>query len=679
MKNNKNIIKSLFKKELLEVFRDKKTVIMMLIVPVVIYPLMFIVGIQAMNMIANSQKERAYYIVLDCEDDGRLEKLIQKKCEGDGYKLFIKPKEEIEDYSAAVADEMIDVYVKTETVAGKLSYSIYYLSASDDSGYAADVIADYLDEMKQNLTKDVLSELSLDADKVLNPIEYKFSNVATGEQKTGSVLGTIIPFMLIVSIMMGTMYPAIDTTAGERERGTLETVLTLPVTNRQLIMSKFFTVALIGVISAALNLISMGFIGWYMLKLMAENGTTTMESVNLVSFIPAIIITVIAIFVFALFISAITMCFTVFASSYKEANNYITPLMLVIMFASFVGFIPNVTLTGGVALIPVANIALMIKNILLFKIDMSVVALVLLTNIIYAMISVVVLSKIYDSEAVLFGGQRNGIQIFEKRSNLKKGGVPTTADAAFLLLITLVLIIYVGGFVQLKYGLWGVLITQLIIFAMPMGILIYTKRNLKLTYSFNKTGVLSYAGGLIMMLGAMLVGIVLTNLLGMLAKSSYENDIASMEAIFDKGIIPSILVIALAPALFEEMFFRGFILAAVRERFGKKASIIIVALSFGIYHMSITKIPVTALLGAVLCYVVYKSGSIFPAMLMHFTNNLISVLSSYYPEKISKLLPFINCSTIGEGASLIGLGIVMFAAGLIIFNQGNKERTKAIN
>ena len=83
-----------------------------------------------------------------------------------------------------------------------------------------------------------------------NKYLYENKDTASSEQSLGSIMGAVLPFMLIISLMMGTMYPAIDTTAGERERGTLETILTLPVTSRQLIISKFLTVALIGIISA---------------------------------------------------------------------------------------------------------------------------------------------------------------------------------------------------------------------------------------------------------------------------------------------------------------------------------------------------------------------------------------------------------------------------------------------
>jgi len=169
------------------------------------------------------------------------------------------------------------------------------------------------------------------------------------------------------------------------------------------------------------------------------------------------------IFAFSLFISAVTMCVTSFAKSYKEANNYITPLMLVVMITGYIGFIPNVELTRTMAMIPVANICLLIKNMLVFKIDYAAIALVLLSNVAYVVLAVLFLSRIYDSESILFGDGKNGLQLFEKRSNLQKGGVPTVSDVWFVVALTIVLVLYAGSMLQLRFGLAGVFGTQLIL------------------------------------------------------------------------------------------------------------------------------------------------------------------------------------------------------------------------
>jgi sodium transport system permease protein len=570
---------------------------------------------------------------------------------------------EISDYESALQKESIDVYVTSSTENSTITYQVYYLSSATNSEYAADIIYQSVLQVKQEMRKERVEEAGLDVDYILEPVAYAETDIASKEQSMGSLLGSILPFMLVISLLMGTMYPAIDTTAGERERGTLETILTLPVTNRQLIVSKFLTVALIGIVSALLNIISMGGIAWYMFKVMNVYGNA--GSIRVSSFIPAILVCILAILAFSLLISAITMCVTAFAKSYKEANNYITPLMLVVLFTAYIGFIPNVELTRGMAMVPVANICLLVKNLMLFKFDYTIVALVLISNIAYAAFAILFLSKIYDSESILFGEGKTGVQLFEKRSNMKKGGVPTTGDAWFVCMLVIVLVIYFGGLLELKYGIYGVFGTQMMILFVPLLMALYTKKDIKETYSLRKTGLLSFLGGIFLVLGTLLIGVLLSGVMSALFPDSASAVSDSFEDIMNHGIGVSLLVIAFTPAICEELMFRGYIYAAMRNRYKAVTAILIVAAVFGLYHMSIVKFLTTGLLGGMLCYTVYCTGSIFPAMVMHCLNNAISVLVYYYPEAAGRICPILMKE------SLTGMDILLvFAAGAVLMTVG---------
>ncbi|MDE7430052.1 MAG: ABC transporter permease, partial [Lachnospiraceae bacterium] len=346
------ILKTLVKKEMLDVLRDKKTVFIMLVIPIILYPLIFIGAMQVMVYISSSMEEQNYKVVVAAEDEGRflhkLEEFRQDDREAaedeeQSYEITIVDPGSITDYETALNEEKIDVYVSGRLQDGKVQYDVYYLSSANNSNYAAGLIMDVFDALKEDMSKQMIAEEGLDVQAVFEPITYTRQDIASSEQSIGSIMGSILPFMLVISLLMGTMYPAIDTTAGERERGTLETILTLPVTNRQLIVSKFITVAVIGIVSALLNILSMGAITFYMYKMLDMQ--TDMGSFDLAKFIPAILVCILAVFAFSLFISAVAMCITSFAKSYKEANNYITPLMLVVMFVGYGGFIPNIELT----------------------------------------------------------------------------------------------------------------------------------------------------------------------------------------------------------------------------------------------------------------------------------------------------------------------------------------------
>ena len=463
---NFKVIKQLYKKEILDVLRDKKTIIMMVIVPLLIYPLMFVGGMVMMSKVTTQMDTQTYEIAVDFMDTNP--ELVE---------MFLHPDDDTLHFKLCdlnVMDADISMILRGEKINAIVyenedgtGYNIAYLSSVTNSSYAEQKVRQVLSAYSDSLTNQSLEAAGLDPDTVLHPFEVEDDDRASTEETTGSLLGVIVPFMLVVSLLMGTMYPAIDTTAGERERGTLETILTLPVTNQELIFSKFLTVGTIGVASALLNVLSMGGIGVYLYKLAAQT-TSMVSKIQVSKFVPAILVCCLCILAFAVLISALSMCFCVFAKTYKEANNYITPLMLLVMFASFIGFMPNVTLTRNMALVPVANICLLIRDLLAFKFSFSAITIVLFSNVAYGIIAVLVLGKLYNSEAILFGDGTGNVQIFERRSNMIKGGVPSVGDVCLVLPVVLVLMIYAGGFASAKSMLVGLLVTQGIVGGVPL-------------------------------------------------------------------------------------------------------------------------------------------------------------------------------------------------------------------
>ena len=668
--NLKNV-KSLFKKELLDVLRDKKTVIMMVLVPIVLYPLLIVLSLQVMRNITTSMSEKIYTVAIE-SDDSRLISELLAKYELKDYSLkFVETSEP----EKALAGENIDVYIKIYTQDEKEKFEVYYISSITNSSYAADKVSKFLSDYSSDITKKTLETAGFDADEVLKPIEVSFNDTASNEETAGSLLSSILPFMLVVSLLMGTMYPAIDTTAGERERGTLETLLTLPVTNSEIIVSKFLVVGTIGIISALLNVISLIGVGAYMYGVAKSYNDSFSGGVDIAKFIPALLVVILCVFAFAIFISAITMCVTAFAKSYKEANNYITPLSLVVMFASFIGFIPNVRLTEKVALIPIANITLLIRDMLSFKYDATVILLVLLSNVLYGFFAIWILGRIYNSESILFGESAAGVQIFERRKNIKSGGVPELGDTILVLVITIFAMIYIGGAIQLKFKYFGVLGTQFIILGIPLLAAIYTKKNLKKTFKINSCKGAYLLSGILMIIGTILLGMVITAVIGVFLPDSIGETYDLQESLMGDSFISTLLVVAVAPAICEEMMFRGYVFSAFEDKFKPKTAMLISACLFGIYHMSFVRFIVTAFIGYVTCYVVYKSKSLFMGMIMHFINNGLSCVIMYYPKQVGKIFPILTSETLEafDLLFLIIIGTLFIYIGYILINS-KKEK-----
>ncbi|MEE3392945.1 MAG: ABC transporter permease subunit/CPBP intramembrane protease [Lachnospiraceae bacterium] len=680
MKNSKPITWILFKKEILDVMRDKKTMLAMFLLPVIIYPVIFIIAMQIGTMIGTQEKTSEYDIAFVEQDGscvtkaadtdlGRLAGYIEsKKGKEDGYKITFVGSD---DPEADLKSETIDAYVKSVKDNDQITYQIYYLSSADSSNNAEAALSDLISSYSDKLAEEKIASLGLPVEGTLSPAVAEDHDKASRESSIGNILGTIIPFLLITSILMGCMYPAIDMTAGEKERGTLETLLTLPITNAELIMSKFFAVACLSLISVILNVLSMGSIAIYMYHTVKEL-SDGMASINAVAFIPALIITIVCIFAFALFISALVMCICAFAKSYKEANNYITPLTLVVMMTGYIAFIPNMTLSRPMALVPVANVCLLIKQLLVFKFNYQLIFIVLLTNVIYAFISIWVLSRIYDTENILFGDEGSSVRIFEKRSNLRRGTYPPVSETILIWIIIMLLMNYIGGSVVLKHMTAGVILQQAFVGIIPILVLIYTKSDIKKTLVIKAPRARDLLASILLIGGLIPVNEVLSTALADLLPSSIKNVNDTFGNLTGGlGLIPALLLIALTPAICEEILFRGYMFSAARHKFRLAPAILLVSVCFGISHMSLIKFIPTALLGAFLCYVVYKTDSIFNSSIMHFINNGLSVCIMYHEAQFTWIDKFEEKPA--NVIMVLAASLVLIIASISIMKSGRAD------
>ncbi len=623
-------LRTLYKKEIMDVLRDKKTVFTMIVLPIILYPILFLVGAQIMTMINKQQEEQTYHIAYDGVSDERRQELNDWIAgDEDDFDYIIEevesnhPKQDLED-------ENIDAYITVAETEEQVIYEIHYLFSVTNSSNVSDMLKDEIDAFARKKAEENAEAAGLNVTKMLYPVTTKMVNLSSGESAVGSILGGIIPFLLITSILLGSMYPAIDATAGEKERGTLETLLTLPIGNMELIMSKFLSVATLAVVSVFMNVVSMGFVAGYLYATISSFSEAANEF-HIESFIPAILISVVCIMAFALLMSAVVMCVCAFAKSFKEANNYVTPLTLVVMLTGYIGLIPNVELDSATALIPVVNICLLMKNLLVFKYNFDLILLVLLSNIIYAFIAIWFLSKIYNSESILFGESMSGMKLFERRKNLKKGTLPSIQDGMLILVVALLLLAYVGGIMSLKQPVVGAIVPQLFLGLLPILACVYIKGDAKKIFSLNVPHGKDIVGAVCLLLGAGSVSQLMLNLLEMWFPNSSQGVNEQFSVLLkDVPFVPAVLLIALVPAVCEELMFRGYLFTAFRQKMNITKAILIVSVLFGISHLSLSRFLPTALIGTSLAYAAYKADSIVVSALMHFLNNAFSTFILYY-------------------------------------------------
>lgn len=263
-------IKTLIRKELMDILRDKKTLVMMVVVPVLLYPLIIIGMSLVMVNIMESQETEIHSVGYSAEYTAvadRLKELYKRKSEqetkapaSDSEKTaenileFLPAQAGQEDEVRQITDAWLEFTADND---GVLHVEIQYASADQSSLYTRQAVEELLEDYREVLLVENLEKEGLE-ESFLYPVIYEAKDNSSVTESMGMDIGGSIGMMLIVTILLGAIYPAIDSTAGEKERGTLETLLTLPVTNFQMILSKYVSVALMASVTAVLSVLSLG-------------------------------------------------------------------------------------------------------------------------------------------------------------------------------------------------------------------------------------------------------------------------------------------------------------------------------------------------------------------------------------------------------------------------------------
>ena len=624
----KNMIVCIFKKEMTEILRDKKTLFMMIVLPIIMYPVLMILFSQVMMMSVNSMQQKELLVAFSEAPDERLASKFQESKKDEGKLKIVQ----VNDYEEALKNREIAAYVEVNDQADAVHYKLYINSSDGDSNTAEERLKKILDHYKRELTEEKVEAAGLEVRPLLEPITYETVNMAKDEEMAGFFLGQILPFILIMGVLLGAIYPAIDVMAGEKERGTLETLLTLPISNLELIMGKYLAVSISAVVTAVLNILSILFTIAFMVLgtgLSKEMGMINIDAGQLAF---PLFITLICICLFAMVVAAISMCVCSLAKNFKEAQNYITPIMFLVMIPSYASMIPNVNLNAFTAILPVVNISLLIKSVLAFRYDIMMVAMVLVTNFAFVLLAVLVLSRMFDSEEILFGSSKS-FSFLEKRSNIKKYTMPTASDGMILYAVGLLLLIYVGSLLQARFKLLGIGLTQLIIIALPLLFAYYIKADFKKVFSVTRPKLLHILAGVSLLVGANIIANLIAQFMLYLFPQNMEVAEALTEVLFDeKNILFNLVIVAVLPAICEEVFYRGFLVTAFKGKASGRRTVLLSSILFGFMHIDFIRILPTAVLGLALSYAVYKTGSLFIPILMHFLNNGLTVLASHYSE-----------------------------------------------
>ena len=701
-------VKTLVRKEVLDILRDKKTLVMMVVVPVLLYPLIIIGMSLAFSYVMQSQENREHTVGYSAEYREMVEDLQtlraadEQDAENAANLTFVPAEEGKEEETKDTTNAWMEISKET---GGAWHVTVQYTSSDETSSYTSEALTELLEAYSDRLLSENLRAEGL-SEEFLHPVVCEEEDLTPASESFGMDIGGSIGMILIITLLMGAMYPAIDATAGEKERGTLETLLTLPVTNFQMILSKYVSVALFACVTAMLSLLSLGGSVLFLMFGLSPELAEQMQGFSFQALLSQLPLLVVTLLVTALLVTALCMCFCVFARSFKEANNYITPVMLVVMFGSMSAMLPSVRLDYRTALIPIVNVSLMVKQIIAQQLDAGLAGTTILVNFGYSVVTVWVLARMYNSEDILFSDGFRGLQLFQKRSEIRKGTVPGMGDLTISIALVLLLVLYVGMAVTVRGALAGTIVTELIILAVPLFIIWYMKSDARGMFRLHRPSVRACAGGGLLYMGSYMFGLGCSMIAIHLLPESAQNVEGAYEGLLAHPLPVLLFAMALMPAVAEEILFRGYLFGSLREHFATKVAesgrsartgsfevpgssdnelkkervgcawaIAISGLVFAVFHLSLVKLPATFLLGAGFALTVWKGGSIYVSMALHFINNALSVLFMKYPKRAGELFPILVKTefTVAEYAILFIGGAALAVAGIMILSGKNKK------
>jgi len=526
------------------------------------------------------------------------------------------------------------------------------------------------------------------------PIQLQTVDVADNTGHRGAATWSkILPVLLLLWALTGAFYPAIDLCAGEKERGTLETLLSSPALRSEIVLGKMATIMLFSIVTAVLNFLSLGLTSWMALIRLPGLG---MPPPTAVAALAVALVPVAALF------SALCLALAAFARSTKEGQYYLMPLLLIAMPLVILPMSPGVELNLGNSLIPLTGVVLLLRSILEGHAWQAVqfapvVGAVTLGACLLAIRWAV---DQFNSESVLFReSERFDLGVWLHHLLRDRRPTPTAATAAFCGVLILAIQFFMSfafaepsdfhGFARMA------LATQLAVILTPALLM-----TVMLTASPRQTLLLRRPPWFSTLFAVALAVVLhpLANALQLIVQQLYpvgesvKPSLERMERIFQQAdFLPLALVIALAPAICEELAFRGFILSGFRHLGNKWRAIVLSALFFGLTHGIIQQSLIATLVGAVIGFLAVQTGSIFPCMAFHAVHNALLLVNSRMTRESLADWPALQLMVVPRehhgclfewpvvvGGALIGLLLLVWFAHIRSPKSREEELSEAI-
>ena len=399
---------TVYLKELRDSLRDRRTLLSTIVVPTLIMPAIVLsAGLISYKVVNRAREEIPTVMLLGGDDSPVVHAALAANNKIKLVPLAADWKQRITDKKLRAAVELPPGFDAALVRGEPATVKIYNYESELRSGFAVGELRRFFTDYRDKTVAARLAARGL-PDSLIKPFEIRSANVAPPEKVGGNVIGGIIPYFFIILCFTGAMYPAIDLTAGEKERGTMETILCSPVARIDPVLGKFLLVLTASLSTVVCSLLSMGttfVLGGALLA--GGGGAAAKGGASQVATLPTLdplgLLAVVAMVLpVAVLFAAVLMTIALFAKSYKEAQSYVSPLIIVVILPAMMAMLPGVELNTRLALVPILNISLVSKELVSGVWHWHYLALIFGSSCLYAGAALALCVRMFNRESVLF-------------------------------------------------------------------------------------------------------------------------------------------------------------------------------------------------------------------------------------------------------------------------------------
>jgi sodium transport system permease protein len=395
---------TLLVKEIVHLFRDTKTIVQTVVVPTFITPLLIGAVLWYISSIAVDEGKKTYDVAVYDKANTELTVKLQES-----DRLNIVLMDSIDQVIDDVTNDNSEIGISfgsnfTSQLENNLSGEVTIYSKNlDNFSQAQGIVSDVIDDYDDQIRNERLNNLNVD-ENFINPITVLDEDLTTNEEFAGSIIGGILAFLFIVYIMSGSMYPAIDLGAGEKERGTMETLISTNISSVDIIIGKMFSVTSSAVLTAIFSLL--GFAVPLIVIFLFYGDSIPENAFEIISAIvnPVAIIAMFGLLIpLSIFMGAFMLAVSIYSKNPKEASLLLGNAVIIFFIPAYVPLInPGIELDLVGSLIPCYSFALHTNALIAGNTDWFLYGATLISNIIYCSIAIYVTYIMFDDEKIIF-------------------------------------------------------------------------------------------------------------------------------------------------------------------------------------------------------------------------------------------------------------------------------------